>query len=132
MKAFYSKHGFTVFADSKYTASTDYLLPGDIHVKAGTHTVMVCGTGSKVGTIKSNTSTGGFDMSTLSNIKSGSTGAQVKSLQILLNGKNSAGLTVDGQAGTKTVAAIKSYQSKNGLTADGECGPKTWAKILGA
>jgi peptidoglycan hydrolase-like protein with peptidoglycan-binding domain len=131
MKAFYSKHGFTVFTDSKYTASTDYLLPGDIHVKAGTHTVMVCGTGSKMGTTKSNTSTGGFDMSTLSNIKSGSTGAQVKSLQILLNGKNSAGLAVDGQAGAKTVAAIKNYQSKNGLTADGECGPKTWGKILG-
>lgn len=34
-------------------------------------------------------------------------------------------LTEDGQAGPKTIAAIKSFQSANGLTPDGVAGPKT-------
>ena len=76
------------------------------------------------------TSTGGFDMSTLSTIKNGSTGAQVKSLQALLNAKNGAGLAVDGIAGTKTMAAIKSYQKAKGLTVDGKAGIETWTSIL--
>jgi peptidoglycan hydrolase-like protein with peptidoglycan-binding domain len=75
--------------------------------------------------------TEGFNVATLNLIKNGSTGNQVRSLQILLNGKNAAGLTVDGDCGAKTVAAVKAFQKKNGLTADGECGPKTWAKLLG-
>lgn len=76
------------------------------------------------------TTTGGFDVSTLSTIQSGSTGAQVKSLQLLLNGKNSAGLTVDGIAGAKTVAAIKAYQKVKNLTADGIVGINTWTSLL--
>ncbi len=76
------------------------------------------------------TTEGGFDVATLSTIKSGSTGAQAKSLQALLNGKNDAGLTVDGIIGTKSVAAIKSYQTGAGLTVDGICGVNTWTAIL--
>ncbi|MCD8143490.1 MAG: peptidoglycan-binding protein [Clostridiales bacterium] len=76
------------------------------------------------------TSTGGFDVATLSTIKSGSTGAETKSLQSLLNGKDAAGLTVDGICGSKTVAAIKSYQTGAGLTVDGICGVNTWTAIL--
>ncbi|MCD7918663.1 MAG: peptidoglycan-binding protein [Clostridiales bacterium] len=76
------------------------------------------------------TTEGGFDVATLSTIKSGSTGAQAKSLQSLLNGKNDAGLTVDGIIGTKSVAAIKSYQTAQGLTVDGICGVNTWTSIL--
>lgn len=78
------------------------------------------------------TTTGGFDVSTLSTIKSGSTGAQVESLQILLNGKNSAGLSVDGIAGIKTVAAIKAYQTVKKLTVDGIAGINTWTSLLTA
>ena len=76
------------------------------------------------------TKTGGFDMNTLSTIKSGSTGAQVKSLQALLNGKAGTDLAVDGIAGAKTVAAIKSYQKAKGLAVDGIAGIKTWTAIL--
>lgn len=78
------------------------------------------------------TMNGGFDTSTLSTIKSGSNGAQVKSLQLLLNGKNSAGLTVDGIAGAKTVAAIKAYQKTMGLAVDGIAGVHTWKSLLTA
>ncbi|MCD8381559.1 MAG: peptidoglycan-binding protein [Clostridiales bacterium] len=76
------------------------------------------------------TTTGGFEVSTLSTIKKGSTGAQVKSLQSLLNGKAGASLSVDGDCGTKTVAAIKSYQAAKGLTVDGICGVNTWTALL--
>lgn len=78
------------------------------------------------------TTSSGFDTSALSTVKSGSKGAQVKALQLLLNGKNGSGLSADGIAGSKTIAAIKSFQKKNGLSADGICGKNTWNKILGA
>ncbi|MCD7760457.1 MAG: peptidoglycan-binding protein [Clostridiales bacterium] len=76
------------------------------------------------------TTTGGFDVSALSTIKKGSAGAQVKSLQSLLNGKNGAGLDVDGICGSKTVAAVKAYQTAQGLTVDGVCGVNTWTRLL--
>jgi hypothetical protein len=121
---------FTKYTDSKYTQSSNYLKRGDILVTKTTgHTVVVLSNGSNVTNSTSNTE--GFDMSKLSEIKSGSTGGQVKALQILLNGKMNSGLSVDGECGTKTVSAIKKYQSNNNLTSDGICGAKTWAKILG-
>ncbi len=66
------------------------------------------------------------DMDTLRN---GDTGQQVTVLQKLLNQLGSS-LTEDGDFGSKTEAAVKSYQKKQGLTQDGICGPKTWAAIL--
>ncbi|MCD8368329.1 MAG: peptidoglycan-binding protein [Clostridiales bacterium] len=86
--------------------------------------------GSSSTTTTTTSTSGGFDVSTLSTIKSGSSGAQVKSLQSLLNGKASAGLTVDGSFGSKTEAAVESYQKGQGLSQDGICGPKTWTSIL--
>lgn len=67
---------------------------------------------------------------TLNTIQKGSTGAQVKSLQSLLNGKNRAGLSVDGICGTKTVSAIQAYQKAMGLTVDGIAGAHTWTALL--
>jgi cell wall-associated NlpC family hydrolase len=123
---------FNRLTDGKYTTSSDYLQRGDVLVTKTTgHTVVVLSNGAKIAATTAAKKTEGFDVSTLNTIKSGSTGAQVKSLQLLLNGKNGAGLTVDGDCGAKTVAAIKAYQTKNGLTADGQCGVKTWTKILG-
>ena len=127
---------FTKYTASKYTTSSSYLKRGDILVtKTKGHTVVVLddgGSAESSTTISTSSSSGGFDVSTLSNIKSGSKGDQVTTLQLLLNGKNSAGLSVDGIAGTKTVSAIKSYQKAQSLSQDGICGPKTWAAILGA
>ncbi|MCC8181934.1 MAG: peptidoglycan-binding protein [Clostridiales bacterium] len=81
-------------------------------------------------TTTTTSTTGGFDVSTLSTIKKGSSGAQVKSLQSLLNGKAGASLSVDGDCGSKTVAAVKSYQSAQGLTVDGIAGVNTWTALL--
>lgn len=75
-------------------------------------------------------STGGFDVATLTTISKGKTGAQVKSCQALLNAKNNAGLVVDGDCGNLTDAAIRSYQRKKGLAVDGYCGKLTWTSLL--
>lgn len=48
MRAFYRKHGFTVYTSSKYLASDAYLLPGDLLVKEHSHTAMNVSTGSRV------------------------------------------------------------------------------------
>ncbi|MCD8159803.1 MAG: peptidoglycan-binding protein [Clostridiales bacterium] len=62
-------------------------------------------------------------------LRNGDTGQQVTVLQKLLNQLGSS-LTEDGDFGSKTEAAVKSYQKGQGLTQDGICGPKTWAAIL--
>lgn len=53
-------------------------------------------------------------------LKLGSRGQEVRELQDFLE------ITVDGDFGPGTEAAVKSWQSKNGLVADGIVGPKTW------
>jgi len=53
-------------------------------------------------------------------LKLGSQGKEVKELQEFL------GISVDGDFGPKTEAAVKKWQSANGLKADGIVGPKTW------
>lgn len=59
-------------------------------------------------------------------LKKGSTGDDVKQLQIRL------GLTADGIFGTDTEASVKTWQTQNGLTADGIVGNATWAKLFPA
>jgi len=59
-------------------------------------------------------------------IKNGSKGTQAKYLQLDLNYCINAGLTVDGNFGTKSVDALKKWQKANGLTADGAYGPKSY------
>ncbi|MDR1564872.1 MAG: peptidoglycan-binding protein [Oscillospiraceae bacterium] len=62
-------------------------------------------------------------------VKKGSKGATVRQLQTLLN-KNGAKLAVDGDFGTKTLAAVKAYQKAKGLVVDGVVGVKTWGVLL--
>ncbi len=66
-------------------------------------------------------------------LKKGAKGAEVKSLQILLNGYGySCGSSgADGSFGPATDKALRAYQKAKGLTVDGVCGPNTWAKLLG-
>lgn len=59
----------------------------------------------------------------------GSTGDAVKQLQTDLNKLLGINLTVDGQFGVATQAAVKSFQQIHGLTVDGIDGPATDAMI---
>lgn len=72
---------------------------------------------------------------TLSVLKKGVRGEQVKTLQRLLfamgyKDKGGDSLAVDGSFGAKTDYALRAYQSANGLNADGSCGPATWNSLL--
>ena len=62
-------------------------------------------------------------------LKSGSTGATVKTVQTKLKNWGYYTGSVDGIYGPKTVAAVKYFQSKNGLTQDGIVGAKTAAAM---
>lgn len=65
----------------------------------------------------------------LSVLKKGSKGEEVKTLQRLLNafGYN---LSVDGDFGSKTQSALRSYQKSNSLEVDGICGTNSWNSLL--
>lgn len=69
---------------------------------------------------------------TLTILKKGSKGKEVKTLQRLLIGCGyscgSAG--ADGDFGNGTLTALKKYQTSHKLTADGICGANTWNSIL--
>lgn len=61
-------------------------------------------------------------------IKRGSKGESVKWLQYALN-KYGYGLTIDGDFGVKTEAAVKDFQKNHGLIVDGIAGKNTIAKL---
>ena len=67
---------------------------------------------------------------TLSRLQKGSKGAEVKSLQALLNAKNNAGLKIDGDFGQATHNAAVAYMKKMGLEPDGIVGSGTWTSLL--
>ena len=64
-------------------------------------------------------------------LKNGSSGADVKALQELLN-QLGATLVVDGQFGSKTEAAVKAFQKKAGIKQDGKYGDQTHADLMAA
>ena len=59
----------------------------------------------------------------------GDTGPAVQTLQTRLNVWG-AKLTVDGNFGAATLAAVKAFQAAHHLTVDGVVGPQTWAALL--
>jgi len=62
-------------------------------------------------------------------LRQGSTGTSVMELQYSLNVLLGEKLSIDGIYGSKTVTAVKQFQTKNGLFADGIAGPNTNNKI---
>lgn len=64
-------------------------------------------------------------------LKNGSSGADVKTLQELLNQLGS-GLDVDGKFGSKTEAAVKAFQKKAGVKQDGKYGEQTHSALMAA
>lgn len=67
-------------------------------------------------------------MATRNQLSYGSSGAEVKELQTLLN-NNGYNLDVDGSFGPATLEAVKAYQKANGLDVDGYVGPLTWGAL---
>ena len=69
---------------------------------------------------------------TLTELRKGSKGKQVKTLQCILVGYGYEIGTdpIDGDFGAKTEAGVRLFQKDNGLTVDGIVGVKTWTKLL--
>jgi sulfite reductase alpha subunit-like flavoprotein len=65
-------------------------------------------------------------------LKPGDSGQQVKVLQHALAHLGYSPGTIDGQYGPSTTQAVKSFQTAHGLTADGVAGPKTIAALKNA
>jgi hypothetical protein len=63
-------------------------------------------------------------------VSQGTTGERVKTIQYLLNQQQNAGLTVDGDFGSATLAAVKTFQSAHSLSNDGVVGADTWAVLV--
>lgn len=63
-------------------------------------------------------------------LQQGATGHHVRGLQTALN-KRSAGLVVDGEFGSVTTSAVRSFQSVNRLVVDGVAGAITWRALVG-
>ena len=70
-------------------------------------------------------------MANYSQVSYGSKGNDVTELQKLLN-QNGYNLSVDGDFGSKTQAAVKDYQQKNNLAVDGIVGANTWGALTKA
>lgn len=76
------------------------------------------------------TTTSGGDDVQLPELSPGATGAPVKTVQAILNGKAGARLAVDGQFGIATENAVKAWQHFFGLAVDGVVGPSTWTVLI--
>jgi hypothetical protein len=63
-------------------------------------------------------------------VQQGDTGDRVKTVQYLLNHLQNAGLAVDGDFGSVTAAAVKTFQSAHGLAADGIVHATTWVDLM--
>lgn len=63
-------------------------------------------------------------------LRQGHNGHHVRGLQVALN-KRSAGLRVDGDFGSVTNSAVRSFQSVNRLVVDGNAGAVTWRALVG-
>ncbi len=66
----------------------------------------------------------------LSELKQGSNGKQVKTLQMLLKSLGYAIGDIDGDFGKLTDAGVKQYQKNHDLYVDGIVGAKTWSSLL--
>lgn len=68
----------------------------------------------------------------LAELRKGSKGAQVKTVQRILKalGYSVGGTGVDGDFGKNTEKAVKAFQADRGIAADGIVGKNTWTKLL--
>ena len=114
---------FEIFTDNKYLNNTDFLRRGDILCKAGSHALIVLDSGK------------GAEMTgcLFPVLKKGCKGSSVKALQILLEGYGFFCGTwgADGDFGSATESALKSFQKAKGLTQNGQVGEEVWKRLLG-
>ncbi|MDD6040000.1 MAG: peptidoglycan-binding domain-containing protein [Clostridia bacterium] len=72
----------------------------------------------------------GIVVTTMSTLRKGDRGVQVKVLQFLLNESGFNAGDVDGIFGSQTERAVRDYQRYKRIDRDGICGRNTWGKLL--
>jgi peptidoglycan hydrolase-like protein with peptidoglycan-binding domain len=119
-------------------ATTVTTAPGAITPVTGantTTTVAGAAAGGSTTTVAGSTSTtvkGRTNVTSPSdNVKKGDKGDGVKQIQAALKAAGYK-VTVDGDFGNQTDAAVRQFQKKNGLTVDGVVGKITWGKLSAA
>ncbi|MET9441016.1 peptidoglycan-binding protein [Streptomyces sp. NPDC006610] len=104
-------------------------VPGNDHTDPGPHwdwnRYMQLVGGSSAGPVQ-------LSFASYATLRTGSTGDQVKAAQWLLNAQGFNAGAVDGQFGSGTAAAVRSFQTARGLSADGVVGARTWTALLSA
>ncbi|MDP2274471.1 MAG: peptidoglycan-binding protein [Archangium sp.] len=70
-------------------------------------------------------------LSSTPTLRQGARGPAVSQLQSKLKAKG-FNVSVDGDFGPKTAAAVRAFQQSRGLSVDGVVGPNTWAKLNAA
>jgi peptidoglycan hydrolase-like protein with peptidoglycan-binding domain len=63
-------------------------------------------------------------------LRQGDANNAVRALQVELNAKRSAGLTVDGNFNAATNTAVRAFQTHAGIGVDGIVGPITWRNLV--
>ena len=121
---------FTELTGDAYQKREDYLRTGDVLVTPSSGHTVVCLTNGDLA-YKTPEEAAEKEMDDdMDTIRSGSKGAQVRTLQRLLNAIMGAGLDVDGDFGPATKTALVAYQNARGLEIDGICGPASWKRLL--
>lgn len=100
---------------------------GDVSETYGGYTISIDGDYMDV-QVAGSGSTGPVPVPAWPTVQDGNTGENVKTVQYLLN-QAGAALTVDGDFGPATLAAVESFQSGHSLSVDGIVGPNTWGKL---
>lgn len=119
---FVSSGYYKALTEDKYLNSSNYLKRGDILVNPGRHTVMVLNDGDRADV------RGNVSITTFTILKRGSSGDNVKRLQIALNDAG-ARIKIDGKFGKETFEAVCAFQRAYQLGVDGEAGPITLAAL---
>lgn len=124
LRSVLKRAGAIELTDSKYLTSDKYLLPGDILLYEGHHTATNLDVGSNASWGSSSTTTSG-------NLSKGSKGTAVKDMQtkLIACGYSCGSSGADGDFGSGTENALKTFQKDYGLTADGIFGPASKAKL---
>lgn len=128
VRAFQKAYGLTAdgIAGAKTLAKISEVISGSSSSTSSTSSTSTTTTSASTTT----TSTSSLDLQTT--LKLNSKSNTVTAVQTRLKELNYYTGNVTGNYGEKTMAAVKAFQQKNGLTADGLAGPKTLAAIFSA
>lgn len=128
LRAVLKRAGAIVLTASKYLTSDKYLLPGDIMLYEGHHTATNLDMGSNASW---GTSDNPSTPSQKNYLSKGDKGTEVKEMQekLIVCGYSCGSYGADGDFGSGTDSAVRSFQKDYGLTVDGKFGPASKAKL---